>query len=233
MVRLARVVAIDVAHHITQRGNARRFILERDTERAVYLDLLQQGIERHGVELIGYCIMSNHVHLVAAPANKDSLARSLKQVHGRFASYWNARNRSRDHVWQGRYYSWPLDDQYLWEALRYVELNPLRASIATSPESWHWSSAAAHCGTAAPQCWLYLDRWHTCWTTTARQAYLKEPQLETSRKALGDCTFSGRPFGSAAFVAELEKQENRILTPARSWTQHANGDPNLPLLASL
>ena len=97
-MRFARVVALDVAHHITQRGNARRFILETDTERGVYLDLLQQGIQRHGVELIGYCLMSNHVHLVAVPQSKDALARSLKQIHGRFASYWNAVNRSSGHV---------------------------------------------------------------------------------------------------------------------------------------
>jgi hypothetical protein len=61
VVRFA--VALDVAHHITQRGNARRFILETDAERGVYLDLLQQGIQRHGVELIGYCLMSNHIHI--------------------------------------------------------------------------------------------------------------------------------------------------------------------------
>ena len=125
-VRFARVVALEVAHHITQRGNARRFVLETDTERGVYLDLLQQGIQRHGVALIGYCLMSNHVHLVAVPQSKDALARSLKQTHGRFASYWNAVNGSSGHVWQGRYYSCPLDDNHLWEALRYIELNPVR-----------------------------------------------------------------------------------------------------------
>jgi REP element-mobilizing transposase RayT len=147
LVRFARVVALDVAHHITQRGNSRRFILETDTERGVYLDLLQQGIQRHGVELIGYCLMSNHVHLVAVPQSKDALARSLKQTHGRFASYRNAVNRSSGHVWQGRYYSCPLDDTHLWEALRYTELNPVRAFLVTSAKDWPWSSAAAHCGT--------------------------------------------------------------------------------------
>ena len=76
-MRFARVVALEVGHHITQRGNARRFILETDTERGLYLDLLQQGIHRHGVELIGYCLMSNHVHLVAVPQSKDALARSF------------------------------------------------------------------------------------------------------------------------------------------------------------
>ena len=148
-MRFARIIALDVAHHITQRGNARRFILETDTERGVYLDLLQQGIQRHGVELIGYCLMSNHVHLVAAPQSKDALSRSLKQTHGRCASYWNAGNSSSGHVWQGRYYSCPLDDTHLWEALRYTELNPVRAFLVTSAKDWPWSSAAAHCGTRA------------------------------------------------------------------------------------
>ena len=59
MVRFARVVAEDVAHHVTQRGNARRYILETEAERSVYLDLLHQGSKRHGVALIGYCLMSD------------------------------------------------------------------------------------------------------------------------------------------------------------------------------
>ena len=101
MVRFARVVAPGIPHHVTQRGNARRFILEGEAECRVYLDLLRQGMERYGVELIGYCLMSNHVHLIAVPTKKDGLARSLKNAHRRFASYWNAVNRSSGHVWQG------------------------------------------------------------------------------------------------------------------------------------
>jgi putative transposase len=157
MVRFARVVALDVAHHITQRGNARRFILETDQERTVYLDLLHQGIQRYGVELIGYCLMSNHVHLVAVPQDQNALGRSLREAHGRFASYWNAVNHSSGHVWQGRYYSCPLDETHLWEALRYVELNPVRISLVASPEDWPWSSAAAHCGTGPAASWLGMD----------------------------------------------------------------------------
>ena len=78
MVRFARVVALGVAHHLTQRGNARHFILEADAERRVYLDLLQQGIERQGVQLIGYCLMSNHVHLILIPTDAGGLALSMK-----------------------------------------------------------------------------------------------------------------------------------------------------------
>jgi REP element-mobilizing transposase RayT len=129
MARLARVVAVGVPHHITQRGNARRFILQDEADRKVYLDLLRQSTELHEIALIGYCLMSNHVHLVAVPRKADVLARALKETHGRFASYWNALHRSTGHAWQGRYYSCPLDELHLWEALRYTELNPVRASL--------------------------------------------------------------------------------------------------------
>ena len=104
MARLARVIAVGVPHHITQRGNARRFILQDEPDRKVYLDLLRQSTELHGIALVGYCLMSNHVHLVAVPRKADVLARALGETHGRFASYWNALHHSTGHVWQGRYY---------------------------------------------------------------------------------------------------------------------------------
>jgi REP element-mobilizing transposase RayT len=96
----------------------------------VYLNLLRQNIELHGVVLIGYCLMSNHVHLVVIPHNGCGLALALKDTHGRYAVYWNTIHRSSGHAWQGRYFSCPLDGAHLWEALRYAELNPVRAGLA-------------------------------------------------------------------------------------------------------
>jgi putative transposase len=109
MTRLARVVAVGVPHHVTQRGNARRFILDGDADRRVYLDLLRQSIELHCITLTGYCLMSNHIHLIGTPGKSDSLARALKDTHGRYAAYWNATHHSSGHVWQGRFYSCPLE----------------------------------------------------------------------------------------------------------------------------
>jgi putative transposase len=136
VTRLARVIAVDVPHHVTQRGNARRFILDCDADRMAYLNLLRQNIELHGVGLIGYCLMSNHVHLVVTPHNADGLALALRHTHGRYAIYWNAVNQSSGHAWQGRYYSCPLDRVHLWEALRYTELNPVRAGLTSEAEAW-------------------------------------------------------------------------------------------------
>ena len=132
MARLPRVIALDGPHHVTQRGNARRFILDSDTDRNIYLDLLNQSLALHDVAMMGYCLMSSHVHLVLVPRRAESLGRALKHAHGRYASYWNAIHHSSGHVWQGRYYSCPLDEPHLWEALRYTELNPVRAGS----ESW-------------------------------------------------------------------------------------------------
>ena len=65
MGRFTCVVAVDVQHHVTQRGNGRRFVLDSDADRTIYLKLLRENIVLYGVALIGYCLMSNHIHLIA------------------------------------------------------------------------------------------------------------------------------------------------------------------------
>jgi REP element-mobilizing transposase RayT len=94
VARLARVIAVDVPHHVTQRGNARTFVLDCDADRTAYLDLLRQNIELHGVGLILYCLMSNHVHLLVTPHNADGLGLALRHTQGRYAIYWDAVHQS-------------------------------------------------------------------------------------------------------------------------------------------
>ena len=215
MARLARVIAVGVPHHITQRGNAKRFILEDEADRKVYLDLLKQSTEQHGIAIIGYCVMSNHVHLVAVPRKADGMARALKEAHGRFASYWNALHRSTGHVWQGRYYSCPLDEPHLWEALRYTELNPVRASLVTGAERWDWSSAAAHCGADSTGPWLAMHLWRGRWSAVTWRAYLDAGITESQLAAIRRSTYTGRPLGSQEFTRVLEKETKRRLAPQK------------------
>jgi putative transposase len=158
MARFARVVVVDVPHHVTQPGNARQVILSGEGDRMAYLELLRQSCELHRLSLLGYCLMSNHVHLIVVPSTAEALAQTLKHTHGRYASYWNAGNSSSGHMWQRRFYSCPLDETHLWRALRDVELNPVRAAMVMAAEHWPWSSAAAHCGTAAAENWLDIKR---------------------------------------------------------------------------
>ena len=215
MARLPRVVIPDIAHHVTQRGNARQVILSHDQDRTAYLELLRQYSELYGLSLLGYCLMSNHVHLIVIPRSATALSQTLKQTHGRYSSYWNARESSSGHVWQGRFYSCPLDESHLWRALRYVELNPVRAAMVSSPENWRWSSAAAHCIPDAPASMLDMDPWQKRWTAPDWAEYLHAGESDADLSALRHCTHNGRPLGSAEFISQLEQTILRPLAPQK------------------
>ena len=226
MARFPRVVVVDVPHHVTQRGNARQVILSSDSDRLTYLELLREYAQLYGLSVLGYCLMSNHVHLIAIPHTPVALAQSLKQAHGGYASYWNAQQSSTGHVWQGRFYSCPLDEAYLWQALRYVELNPVRAGMVESAEQWAWSSAAAHGGLENPDALLKMDPWRKRWSVVEWRVFLAngEPAAEVS--ALRHSTHTGRPLGSPVFVAELEALTSRALAPRKG------GRPKKPVADS-
>jgi len=215
MARLPRVVVADVPHHVTQRGNARQVILASDADRVTYLELLRQYSHLHGLSVLGYCLMSNHVHLIAVPQTGDALAQTLKNAHGRYASYWNAQQCSTGHVWQGRFYSCPLDESHLWTALRYVELNPVRAGMAAAAELWRWSSAGAHCGAGSPDPMLEMQRWRRRWTEREWSRFLADGEAAADGTALRQSTHTGRPLGSPEFVAKLEQLTLRPLAPRK------------------
>ena len=212
MGRFNRVVALDIPHHVTQRGNARRFLLDCDADRAVYLKLLRENLRIYEVALLGYCLMSNHIHLIAIPKKTDGLAEALKQTHGRYACYWNVTHGSSGHVWQGRYYSCPLDQSHLWEALRYTELNPVRTRLVDQAEHWQWSSATSHCtANDADEC-LDLDLWRRQWNVTTWREYLALGELGSKLAIIRQRTHTGRPLGSAEFIHDLEQATKRRLT---------------------
>ena len=89
-------------------------VFETDNDRLVYLGLLQQHARLQRLAILGYCLMPNHVHLIVVPQREGSLRTALRNAHGRYAAYLNARQATSGHVWQGRYYSCPMDDDHLW-----------------------------------------------------------------------------------------------------------------------
>ncbi len=223
MARLPRVVCADVAQHVTQRGNGRQFVLASEAEREVYLDLLRRAVRQESLSVVGYCLMSNHIHLVVVPHRREALARALRHTHGRYAAYWNAAHASSGHAWQGRFYSCPLDEAHLWEALRYTERNPVRAGLVEKAEAWLWSSAAAHCGEAPPDACLDMETWQKRWSAASWQSFLAERESEAAITELRRCTYSGRPWGAAEFVQALEQQTQRRLTPGKGGRPRKSG----------
>jgi putative transposase len=228
MARLPRVVSTDTPHHVTQRGNGRQLVFESDADRLVYLDLLGSQCRLQHLSLIGYCLMANHVHLIVIPRQPGSLALTLKHTHGRYAAYFNARHVASGHVWQGRYYSCPLDRPHFWAALRYTERNLVRAGTVDDPARYPWSSAAAHCGSVPPDRYLETGPFIDAWKPAAWREFLKEPESIEQASAIRKATHAGRPLGGEEFVAELERALNRRLLPQKGGRPHAKSTDERP-----
>ena len=159
MPRIARVVAVGVPHHVTQRGNNRQQVFFSSSQRRNYLALLSEHADRHQLRVLGYCLMPNHVHVVAVPERFDSLAKALGHAHNAYSRYLNAVGRRSGHLWQNRIYSAPLGRDHLLRALRYVDLNPVRARLAERAVEFEWSSAQAHVTGRDPAGLLDMEEW--------------------------------------------------------------------------
>ena len=109
MPRLARVVTPGLPHHITQRGNRRQQTFFCDEDYRSYLELMGQWCGAHQVEIWAYCLMPNHVHLIAVPKSADGLRRAIGEAHRRYTRMVNFREGWRGHLWQGRFASFVLD----------------------------------------------------------------------------------------------------------------------------
>ncbi len=206
---MARVVIPGVPHHVTQRGDRREtvFLARGDYQR--YLNLLKGYSVPHGLEVVAYCLMPNHVHLVAIPHQADSLATVLKPVHLRLAQYVNWTHDMTGRRWQGRFFSCPLDDRHTAAAVRYVELNPVRAGLVREAESYQWSSAAAHAGLRDDDV-LTVDA-HKLVGVGDWRAWLREIDEDELIQRLRLNTRTGRPFGDELFVSEAERATRRVL----------------------
>lgn len=208
MAKLARVVAPGYPHHITQRGNRRQDTFFEDDDYRLYLELMAQWCAHHGVEIWAYCLMTNHIHLIAVPKTADGLGLAIGEAHRRYTRHVNFRQGWRGHLWQGRFASFVMDEDYLLAAARYVELNPVRAGLVKRPGEYAWSSAGAHLagrddGLVRTRPLLELAPDWTGLLATGLGADEHEALRQHER--------TGRPLGGTGFVEDLERRLGRPL----------------------
>ena len=213
MARLARLVVPGLPLHITQRGNRRQQTFFGDEDYAAYVELMADWCQERGVEVWAYCLMPNHVHLIAVPESEDGLRRAVGEAHRRYTRRINFREKWRGCLWQGRFASFVMDERYLLAAARYVELNPVRAGLVLNAEEWPWSSARSHLlgrddrlARVAPLLAMIAD-----W-----RSFLNSAIPEEELRDLREHGRTGCPLGSASFVARLERVVGRILRPRKA-----------------
>jgi putative transposase len=213
MARLPRIVLPGIAHHVTQRGNRRERTFFEDGDYALYLDLLAEAAMRHGVEIWGYCLMPNHVHIIAVPRDEDALGRTFRHVHRHYTGFVNARMRVTGHLWQGRFASVAMDEAHLHAALRYVSLNPVRARLVSRAQDWPWSSVRAHLSGADNR----VVRVAPALERVGDFAWFLGQEFDEAFTYAGlrKAETIGRPVGSNEWLAAMAEQSGKALLPAR------------------
>lgn len=212
MPRFRRLVVPGFPHHVTQRGVRRQQTFFGDDDYKFYLGLGAKLLKKFELEIWAYCLMPNHVHLVAVPPDKTTMSRFLAQLHRDYARRTNANHDWTGHLWQERFYSVAMDESHALSAMRYVELNPVRAGLVSRPDNWRWSSARANLGlatdpfvSAKPRA-VGVDDWH---------GFLGEALPDDEFDHLRRSTSIGRPIGPDHFIKQIEDESGRALQSKR------------------
>ncbi len=142
MPRKARVLVPNCPHHVVQRGHNRKAVFLADQDYQYYLDNLREWKQELEIKLYAWCLMTNHIHIIAEPGNDAmTLSTLMKRVNGRQAAYVNKLEGRSGALWAGRYKASPIQkDGYLLCCCRYVELNPVRAGMVAGVGEYAWSS---------------------------------------------------------------------------------------------
>ena len=154
MARQLRLEFPGALYHLTARGNEQQSIFHNDTDRQHFLKLLGREILQQRWRCYAYCLMGNHYHLLL-DTPEPNLSRGMRRLNGSYTQRFNWRHQRVDHLLQGRFKSIVVErESYLLELCRYVVLNPVRASLVSTPAEWAWSSYGATAGFGAVPPWL-------------------------------------------------------------------------------
>jgi len=176
-----------------------------------YLRLLRQHSAEHKLAIDAYCLMTNHVHVIATPPTAEALAETMRRVSQFYTQYVNRLHGRSGHLWQDRFFSCSMDELHFWTALMYVERNPVRAGLVHRAWQWPWSSAPGHCTGGDEAGILDLPSWSKRTGGQDWRESLVRVQDEKDVQRLRLCTSRGRPLGSDSFVSKLERTLGRRL----------------------
>lgn len=209
MSRTGRLVLPEYPHHVVHRGHNRQDVFGGPQDYRAYLATLHEFRDRYGVKLYAYCLMTNHVHLLLAPARATGIAQLMKRVAGRYTRHYNRQARRTGTLWEGRYRSSLVDrDEYLLACCRYIELNPVRAGIVDDPIQYPWSScrhrfSGADQGHFDPDpCYVAMGK-----SPEDRRAcyaeYLASGTPDEQRQFIRESLQRGQPTGGASLAKDV------------------------------
>jgi REP-associated tyrosine transposase len=212
MVRPLCQTVPEFAHHVLQRGVRKNAIFQEDSDYLLYIRSLREACLQFVVKIWAYVLMTNHVHLIAVPKEKESISRALQKAHTAYSIYFNQKYGFVGHVWQSRPHISVMDDTHTRNAIRYVERNPVRAGMVDRAEEYLWSSAAHHCGLRGDSLLSpnpYMEE-IADWSAWLRIDHAEEELIEIRRNLS-----TNRPSCTPEMLLQFETMTGRNLRPGK------------------
>jgi putative transposase len=213
MSRLARIIVLNIPHHVNQRGNGGARVFFSDDDYTYYLKLLKAACAAAKIRCLGYVLMPNHVYLILVPRDSLSLSKAMSAAHRAYAGHLNARRKKTGHFWQGRFGCVAIGGEHALNALRYVLLNPVRVKLCTMQNQWQWSTAKS-CVKAQDN--DLTDTKDMLAIRPEMKSLLESsPEKDMAEMLLRSSETIGRPLGSVTFLNKLERKLGCTLKTAK------------------
>jgi putative transposase len=212
MARARRQSPADFVYHVLNRANGKQTIFQGYSDFNMFEKILAEGLRKVPIRLTGYCLMSNHWHLLLWPYNDGDLSKFIHWISMTHSQRWHSiRNSSgTGHLYQGRFKSFPVQNEsYYLTVLRYIESNPLRAGVVKSSSHWSWSSLAIRNGITKGRPSISAgpvelpDNW---------PGLVDILPGENDLKKIEHCICRGTPFGRDDWVSQTAKKLRIIST---------------------
>jgi len=219
MARLPRYFVKNVPQHIILRGNNRQVIFANDEDCLFFKDALHDAAKRNGLAIHAYVFMTNHIHVLASPATEECIPKTLQSLGRRYVQYFNYRYQRTGTLWEGRYRATIVEaETYLFECMRYIELNPVRAGMVGHPSEHAWSSYHHNAGLMVDA----LVKPHRLYRAlavseearvSAYQALVQAPMDAEMLKTIRESTNKGWAMGGGRFKSKIETLTDRRVAP--------------------
>ena len=221
MARLPRFCPPGLPQHVIQRGNNRSACFVDDRDFAAYASWLEDYSNEHGVDVHAWVFMTNHVHLLVTPKQEGALSAMMQAIGRRYVRYFNHCHSRSGTLWEGRYKSSLVQtESYLLNCYRYIELNPVRAGLASDPVDYPWSSYRCNAlGVKSRLCTPheeYLKLGKDRAEQSANYRALFDTRLQSVLMTeIRDALNSGLALGNESFKEKIERLYGRRVRQAK------------------
>jgi putative transposase len=219
MARLPRIDIPGIPQHLIARGNNRSVLFQDDADRCIYLQFMQQALEKCACEVHAYVLMSNHVHILATGHCEGDLSDFMQRIGRKFARLMNLRWNRTGTLFEGRFWSSPVDSHaYLLTCMRYIELNPVRAGIVKHAKEFGWSSYRQNADGSPAGLLTPHSQYRRLGATPEERAenyrgLVARGVSEEDLTRIRQCALKRRALGSDAFCEEMAERLGRPVAP--------------------